>query len=94
MGYRLICGHQAGGRVQLPTGVVVAFDIDGVSDEIDADSAKAACQVPGYSLFETPDTVAGVTSGIVEDGGGSNAEKDPAAEDEKPRRRAKSPAAQ
>ncbi len=50
---RLKADHHANGRVQLPPHpTVVAFDLFGVSDEVDDETARQALSLPGFVLHD------------------------------------------
>ena len=64
--YRVINEHLSDRHAILPpNGTKVYFDLDGVSDEVDKETAKETCTVPGYELFSSPETVPGETGAVI-----------------------------
>jgi hypothetical protein len=50
--YRLLSERHRNGRLNLPPhGIEVNFDSEGVSDWVDAETARETCQLPHFSVF-------------------------------------------
>lgn len=55
--YKLLHDSVRNHKISLPpTGRIVHFDHDGISEGIDEETARETLTVPGYTLFEAPDT--------------------------------------